>query len=113
MAGPSIAESAFHAMLLSHSVEDGLHHTCVHRDACLAHTVALLSQKWYEHIATISRFAPFLLVLIQPPSQRPRRQPKLEHMRQPCRQVVRDNLVVPSLQEAQQCVMDRPIPQFS
>ena len=47
---------------------------------------------------------PFLLVVIQPSSQCPRREPRLEDMRQPCHQVVRDHPVVPSKQVAQQCL---------
>ena len=68
--------------------------------ACLANTVALLSQNGNDHIASNSRFAPFLLVLLQPSSQCPRRQPRSENMRQPCRQMVHNRLVVPSLQVA-------------
>ena len=96
MADPFIAESACHAVLLGHSVEDGLHHRRGNRHACLANSVALLSRKGNEHIASISRFAKFVLVLVQPSSQCPRRQPRSEDMRQPCRQMVRDRLVVPS-----------------
>ena len=100
-----MAESACHAMLLGHSVEDGLHHRRGDRDACLANTVALLSQNGNDRCASVSRFAAFLLVLVQPSSQRPRREPRSEDIRQPCRQVVRDHPVVPSLQVAQQCVV--------
>ena len=78
------ADSARHA---GHSVEDGPHHTRGNRDACLANTVTLLSKNGDEHIASISKFAPILLVVLQPSSQCPRGQ-------------VRDRLVAPSLQEA-------------
>ena len=44
MAGPLYAESARLATLLRHTVEDGLHQTQRHRDACLANTVACVSQ---------------------------------------------------------------------
>ena len=47
---------------------------------------------------------PFLLVVIQPSSQCPRREPRLEDIRQPCRQVVHDHPVVPSKQVAQHCL---------
>ena len=67
-------------------------------------TAALPSQNGNEHIASISRFTAFPLVVIQPSSQCPRREPRLEDMRQPCRQVVRDHPVVPFLQVAQQCL---------
>ena len=63
------------SMLMMH--EDGLHDRRGDRQACLANTVALLSQNENEHIASRS-----------------------EQLRQPCRQVVRDRLVVPSLQVA-------------
>ena len=42
-------------MLLAHSVEDGLHHTRGNRDACLANTVALLSQRMGMIAAQASR----------------------------------------------------------
>ena len=113
MAGPTNAESACHAVLLVHSVEDGLHHTREDWDACLANAIAPLSQNGNEHIAGISRWAPLLLVVLEPSPDGPRRQLRLEHMRKPSRQVLRDRLVVPSLQEAQLCVIHLPIPQVS
>ena len=48
-------------MLLGHSVEDGLHHRRGDRDACLANTVALLSQNGNDRIDSVWRFAAFLL----------------------------------------------------
>ena len=110
---PSVAESACHAMLLGHSVEDGLHHRRGDRDAFLANTVALLSQNGNDRIDSVWRFAAFLLALVQPSSQCPHREPRSEDIRQPCRQVVRDHPVVPSLQVAQQCVVHHPEPQIS
>ena len=50
-----------------------------------------------DHVVSISRFAAFLLVLVQPSSQYPRREPKSDDSRQECRQVVGNRLVVPSL----------------
>ena len=52
MADPPLAESACRATLLGHSVEDGLHHTRADREACLANTVALISQNGNDHIAS-------------------------------------------------------------
>ena len=66
----------------------GLHHRRGNQDA-------LLSQNGNDRYASISRFAAFLLVLVQPSSQCPHREPRLEDIRQPCRQVVRDYPVVP------------------
>ena len=57
---------------------------------------------------------PSFLLSCRPSSNSPRRQPRTEeHVRKPGRQVLRDRLVVPSLQEAQLCVVDHPVPQFS
>ena len=109
MADPFHAESACHAVLLGDCVEDGLDHRRGNLDACLASTVASLAEWEQAH----RKLAPFLLVLIQPSSQRPRRQPRMQPVRQQCRQVVRDRPVVPSSQEAQQCVIDHPVPQLS
>ena len=68
---PSVAESARHAVLLGHSVENGLHHRRGNRDACLPNAVTLLSQTGNDRIDNISWFAAFLLVLVQPSSQCP------------------------------------------
>ena len=74
------------------------------RDACLTNPAARPPQDGYQQIASISRLACFLLVLAQPSSQRPRRPFWSERKREPCRQVILDRLVVPSFQEAKQCV---------
>ena len=92
-ADPSCAESARHATL---------------RGLCrrwAASTRPHFSRRMGMSTSQASRGSwPFLLVVIQPSSQCPRREPRLEDMRQPRRQVVRDHPVVPSLQVAQQCL---------
>ena len=84
MADPFIAESACHAVSASP-------------------TRSQFSRRMGMIAAQASRgSAPFLLVVIQPSSAVSRVESQgWEDMRQPCRQVVRDHPVVPSLQVAQ------------